>query len=171
LIDVKDAAGAAPIVPEKPSRSLPVRHFRKLIYLLADGAHARFVQRSPATGAFVTVRSMLGERELRQVRDEQRDEPAGRSFESASAARHGVGREDVYRRAKEAFARKAAGALDEVLAEHPAEGVVLVAPRRLLGALRMGVPPGTRIAAEIGKDLTKARDHDLAAWLAPHARL
>lgn len=142
---------------------------RKLLYLLADGAHARFVEPSAETQAFVTVSQMDGSRRLETLRAEQRDEQAGRSFESAGSARHGVGREDVYRRAKEAFAVEAASALGDLLAKHPADGVVLVAPPRLLRALRAGLPPGVKVVAELGKDLTKTPDHELGQWLSPLA--
>ncbi len=143
---------------------------RKLLYLLADGAHARFVEQSPETHAFVTLSQMDGSRRLETLRVEQRDEQAGRSFESSGSARHGVGRDDdVYRRAKEAFVAQAAAALGDVLSAHPADGVVLVAPARLLHVLRAGLPAGAKVVAELGKDLTKTPDHELGQWLQPLA--
>jgi protein required for attachment to host cells len=140
----------------------------RLLYVLADGAHARFVEQSADTDAFVTVHSMDGSQLLDVVRAEQRDEPAGgRSFESGSVARHGVGREDRYRRAKEAFAGAVAKTLQELFSRTPHEGVVLVAPPRLLKVLRAGIGPSAHVAAELGKDLTKTPDHELGSWLSP----
>jgi protein required for attachment to host cells len=142
-------------------------HRQRLLYVLADGAHARFVERSPETHAFVTVHRMDGSHRLEIVRAEQRDEQVGRSFESGSAARHGVGREDGYRRAKEAFAVDVAKTLRELVGRTTPEGVVLVAPPRLLKVLRVGLGATAHVAAELGKDLTKTPDHELGEWLSP----
>jgi protein required for attachment to host cells len=139
----------------------------KLLYVLADGAHARFIEQSPETHAFVTVHRMDGSQRLEILRAEQRDEQVGRSFESGSAARHGVGREDAYRRAKEAFAADVAKTLRELLSRTSHQGVVLVGPPRLLKVLRAGIGPADRVVAELGKDLTKTPDHELGEWLTP----
>jgi protein required for attachment to host cells len=144
-------------------------HYRKLIYLLADGAHARFVERSRETGAFVTVQRLSGTGRLAQVRAEQRDEAPGRSFESATQGSHAVGREDAYRRAKEAFAAHVAAEFNGFLAAEKIEGVVLVAPRRLLAILRGKLSAHTLVVAELPKDLIKTPDHRLAEWLSPMA--
>lgn len=140
---------------------------RKLLYLLADGAHARFVEQSAETKAFVTIRRIDGSGRLDAVREEQRDEQAGRSFESGSTARHGVGREDVYRRAKEAFAADVGKTLHALVGEMSADSVVLVAPPRLLRVLRASAGSSVPVAAELGKDLIKTPDHELGEWLSP----
>jgi protein required for attachment to host cells len=44
-------------------------------------------------------------------------------------------------------------------------GVVLAAPARLIGLLRQHLEQHAPIAGVIRKDLTKAPDHELAAWL------
>jgi protein required for attachment to host cells len=139
----------------------------KLLYVLADGAHARFVEQSAETNAFVTVGRMDGSQRLETVRAEQRDEQVGRSFESGSAARHGVGRDDAYRRAKEAFAADVAKTLLALLGRTAPQGVVLVAPPRLLRVLRDGIGSAAPIVAELGKDLTKTPEHELGQWLLP----
>ena len=141
----------------------------ELIYLLVDGAHARFVEWSEDKGAFVTFHRLDGEERLEQVRAEQRDEPTGRSFESAGAARHGVGREDAYRRSKEAFAADVARALSKIASGRSVEGVVLAATPRLLAIVRASLPPRANVIAEIGKDLIKTPDHELGRWLGPDA--
>jgi protein required for attachment to host cells len=145
-------------------------HRRNLLYVLADGAHARFVEQSAETHAFVTSSRMDGTERLATLRAEQRDEQAGRTFESATGGRHAVGREDPYRPAKEAFAADVAERVGELLARHPVEGVVLVAPPRLLRVLRAGVAPAAQVVAELGKDLTKTPDHELGQWLLPIAQ-
>ena len=146
-----------------------MRHRQKLLYLLLDGAHARFVEWSQDKGDFVTIHQLEGEGRLEALRAEQRDEQPGRSFESATAGRHGVGREDAYRRAKEAFAADVGRAFDKVAAGRNIDGVVLAAPPRLLRVVRAALPPQTNIVAEIGKDLLKTPDHELEPWLGPAA--
>ena len=140
---------------------------RKLLYVLADGAHARFVEQSAETKAFATVHRMDGTGRLETLRAEQRDEQAGRCIESGSAARHAVGRDDAYRRAKEAFVADVAKALDELLGRTTQQGVVLVAPPRLVRVLRDGIGSSAPIVAELGKDLTRTTDHELGQWLLP----
>jgi hypothetical protein len=53
----------------------------KILFLLADGARARFVERSPETGRFVTVREIDGRRELQTLRDELRSSQPARAME------------------------------------------------------------------------------------------
>ena len=144
-------------------------HHHRLIYLLVDGAHARFVERSAETGDLVTVRRISGDERLDVLRAEQRDEAPGRSFESSGAGRHRVGREDSYRRAKEAFVAEVGEAITDLIAAGQVDGVVLAAPRRLLKSLRESLPRSANLVAEIGKDLTKTPDHELEAWLGPLA--
>ena len=142
-----------------------MRQRAKLLYVLIDGAHARFVVWSRDKGDFVTVHRMAGEERLRELRAEQRNEQPGRSFESASAGRHAVGRGDAYRRAKEMFASEVGRGLGEFVAGRDIEGVVIAAPTRLLKIVRERLPARTEIVAEIGKDLIKTPDHELGAWL------
>ena len=146
-----------------------MRHHPKLVYLLVDGASARVVQRSAATGALVTVRRIQGEDQFDRVRVQQRGARPGRSFESASVGRHAVGREDAYRRAKKKFAAEVGRTAADDLVGQGIEGVVLAAPPRLLEPLRASLPKGATVVAEIGKDLVKTPDHDLEAWLGPMA--
>ncbi len=143
---------------------MPVPRHR-LIYLLADGAHARFVERSTDTGHYVTVRRIDGTKALETLRAEQRDERAGRSIESVGGARHAVGREDAYRRAKAAFASQAAETLNQIVERKPVEGVVLVAPSRLIPVLREQLSPRVPIAKTVAKNLIKTPDHELGEWL------
>lgn len=142
-------------------------HRRKLIFLLADGAHARFIEKTPETGAYVTVRSMDGSERLETLRAEQRDEAPGRTHESFGYGSHAVGNEDPYRRVKEAFATDVAKTLDHMLAQGDYDGVVLVAPARLRKALRAGLGSRTAVVHELAKDLTKTPDHELGVWLNP----
>lgn len=137
----------------------------RTLFLLADGVHARFVRRSPETSHFVTLERMDDEAGLETLREEQRDEASGRSYESAGSARHGVGREDVYRDAKAKFAVRAAKALGEKVAKGDWDAVVLVAPARILPVLRNALAPDVKVVGEVSKDLIKTPDHELGAWL------
>ena len=136
----------------------------RLLFVLADGAHARFVKRNAKTGAFVTVRELDGSRKLKSLRRELRSGPAaGTSHESSSPTRHGVGREDYLRQAKEAFvAEVAREAADFATAK---DALVVVAPARLVSALREEL--GSRVAASLTKDLIKTPDAELGRWLEP----
>jgi protein required for attachment to host cells len=140
------------------------RHSR-LLYVIADGAVARFAERAPQTGDFVTRRTLDGKARLAELREEERDEGPGRSFESATSGRHAVGREDVYRRAKAGFARHAAEAARRALAQGVWDGVFLVAPSRLLPVLRAELEGRANVVGVLAKDLTKTPDHELRGWL------
>ncbi len=138
----------------------------KLIYLVADGAKARLVARSPETGDYHTLRELDGSEPLAEARVRVRGAAQGRSFESSGRARHAVGRDEaIYQRVKAAFAAKAAQALQEETANGGWDGVVLVASERLLPQLRRRLKPCVAVRGEVAKDLTKVPDHALAEWL------
>jgi len=138
------------------------RH-RKITFALADGSRARFVERSPDTGHFVTVQEIDGADRLREARAWAKSHPPGRSFESGGSLRHGVGKEDPYRQTKAEFAAEVAEALSRRALE--SEGVVLVAPARILGELRKHLDPRTKVLNALAKDLGKTPDHELHEWL------
>jgi protein required for attachment to host cells len=134
-----------------------------IIFVLADGARARLVQRSADTGAFVTVREIDGGGEIEATRAWAKSHPPGRSMESSTGRRAGVGSEDPYRQVKEAFMATVASAAKEMAATR--EGVVLVAPERLLPVLRGEFDHGPKVINVLAKDLTKTPDHELPNWL------
>ena len=136
----------------------------KLLYLIADGARARFVRRSPETGDFVTFTEIDGRDRLRVLRGELRSSPPDRSFQSGTPERHTVGREDYFRQAKEAFASEIAQQAAEVCRRDSYTGVVIAAPARLIGGLKTQVAEHAPVAGAIEKDLTKAPDHSLPKW-------
>ena len=137
----------------------------KLLYVLTDGGRARLVERSPSSGDFVTIEEIDNQAALRQLRRELRASPPVRTQNSQGEMRHGVGKEDFLRPAKEAFVAQVA---DRALARARAgdfEAVVLAAPSRLASPLRERLTGHVRIAAVLRKDLTKTRDHELGEWL------
>jgi protein required for attachment to host cells len=144
-------------------RAVMLQH-RSLLYIVADGGTARLIERLPK-GGFRTLRTLDGRAQLAIVREQLRDEHAGRSIESANSARHAVGREDDYRRAKAAFAKRTAEAVKRMLAEGEWSGVVLAAPARLVQVFRDELEGEINLVRTLAKDLTKTPDHELGRWL------
>jgi protein required for attachment to host cells len=136
-----------------------------LLFVLTDGGRARLVERAASNGAYSTIEEIDGAARLATLRKELRASPPARSFSSASPRRSAVGPEDYLRPAKEAFVREVAEHAAEVCRHRKFNGVVVAAPARLLGELRRGVEEHAPVAASLGKDLTKAHDHELGAWL------
>lgn len=137
----------------------------KVLFVIADGARARLVARSPETGHFVTFEEVDARRELRRLRAEMRASPLDSSFESASPARHGVGREDVLRQAKDAFMADVADKAAKACRARGYDDAFVAAPKRLVGALRDQLGAHARIVGTLGRDLTKVPDAELGAWL------
>lgn len=142
----------------------------QMIFVIADGAHARFVARAPGGGDFVTLSELDGSDRLRVLRAELRASPPGRSHESMSPSRSSVGPNESVRQAKESFAREVADVAARTFADRARDGVVLVAPQRLIGLLGAGLEGRMTIVGRLGKDLTKIPDHDLGEWLEPLER-
>jgi len=137
----------------------------RILFILADGARARFVARSPGSDDFVTLREVDGSERLQTLRRELRASPPGRSHESSSPNRRTVGREDFFRQAKEAFVAEVADLAADAFPDEAGDGVAIAAPSRLLGPLRTRLEPKIRVLAELSKDLTKIPDHELSRWL------
>ncbi|MDR6288150.1 MULTISPECIES: host attachment protein [Inquilinus] len=75
---------------------------------------------------------------------------------------------DWHRLEKQNFAMQIARKIDGLTRENPAQSVILVAPPRILGALRRALCPmaSAAVVAEIGKDLTKHPVHEIERLLA-----
>jgi protein required for attachment to host cells len=137
----------------------------RILFLLSDGARARFVERSPQTGDFVTI-SEIDSRDRRGVlRTELRASAPGRSLQSGTPERHAVGREGAFRQAKEAFVEEMADRAAEVCRQHDFQAVFIAAPTRLIGPLRRRLATQVMVAGALQKDLTKAPDAALGRWL------
>lgn len=116
------------------------------------------------TGDFVTIETLDHTRRLRHLRRQVRARPAVRTFGSFSSRRHGVGREDHFRPAKETFMAEVAERTAAMVRHRNLEGVILAAPPRLLRALRRKLGRRVLVADAVGKDLTKTPDHRLPVW-------
>ena len=139
---------------------------QKILFVLADGARARFVERSTKSGDFVTIDELDGREELRQLRRELRASPPARTHDSTTPRRHSVGREDYFRQAKEAFTARVAEMAGTVVRRQGLEEVFLAAPARLIGPLRHQLAELVTVAGTLERDLTKTPDKALSEWLA-----
>jgi protein required for attachment to host cells len=137
----------------------------KVLFLLADGARARFVERSRETGHYVTLEEIDGQSRLRALRSALRRSPAARTVQQSYPGGHSLNRQDFARAAKEAFAAEVAEKAANLVATGAYQGVFLAAPARLISALRRGLDAKTTITGELNRDLTKTADAQLGKWL------
>lgn len=129
-----------------------------ILFLIADAGHARLVSLSRETGDYRTLV------ERHSGRPPRKGEPVA-VFQSFGHGRHttqphGGGAE----RSEAEFLDDIAAEAADLAGKGGFYGLALVAPARVLSALRERVP-ANMLAGELAKDLTKVRDHDLAAWL------
>ena len=137
----------------------------KVLFVLADGAHARLVARHEAGGRFSTLLEMNGEQELAQLRAELRASPAVANRQSGTPQRHSLAQEDFARAGKEAFVRKVAAKAADVARQRGFEHVFVAAPPRLVGPLASYMAEYGPVAGTLGRDLTKIPDAELSPWL------
>jgi protein required for attachment to host cells len=137
----------------------------KVLFLLADGARARFVERSAETGHFVTVQEIDSRDKLRTLRKEVRASPPAWTTQQGLPGGDAIDTQDYFRAAKEAFATEVAERAATLVSKRAYQGVFLAAPARLIGVLRRGLAGKANITGEINRDLTKAPDAELGKWL------
>jgi protein required for attachment to host cells len=123
----------------------------RLQFVVADGAHARFVHRVDAADDFATVR------ELRP------------GVTKAHVHAHGAGGHDNAADNHDAFAREIAEAVNGAAASDQAAQFALIAPPPLLAAIRRHLSPvaAARVRHTLAKDVAKVADHALGEWLRP----
>jgi protein required for attachment to host cells len=137
----------------------------KILFLLTDGARARFVERSRQTGDYVTASEVDRRDRLAVLRAELRASAPGRSLQSGTPERHAIGREGAFRQAKAAFVEEMADRAAKTCREGGFEAVFVAAPARLIGGLRARLSRQARIAGALEKDLTRTPDAALGKWL------
>ncbi len=135
--------------------------------LIADGAHGRlFENRGHGKG----LEAVSEEFEADHRPDHEIvDDRLGRTFESASSARHAITpRHDPHRELKRDFAERLAKLLDKRRQERAFDRLIIVAPSKVLGDLRKALSESVRelVTAELDKDLTKTPVAELPAHLA-----
>ena len=133
---------------------------QKVLFLIADGGRARLVQRSAETGGYVTLKELSAPR-------------ARRSGEKVAVFQSfGFGRSttepspDARARSNADFLKEVGRLATDTAAAGGCDGLVLVAPARLMKTLRLSVK-GVTVIGELAKDLTKTPNHELAGWLRP----
>lgn len=139
----------------------------RLLFVLADGGRARFVERSSQTGQFVTIDEIDNGGVLRRLREALRASPPARSHDSQGPARHSVGPDHFVRSSKEAFMTRVAERADKLVRQKNLAGVFVAAPPPLVEPLHDALAGRVRVAGRLGKDLTKSPDDALTAWLEP----
>jgi len=143
-----------------------MNHHAKSLYVLADGARARFVERREEPRSFVTIEEIDSRDQLRALRQELRASPPSRVMQSGSAGRrHTVGPDDAVQRAKTDFIATVAGRATELYRARGCSEMVVAAPDRLLAPLRERLEDGGARTLAINRDLTKTPDGDLGEWL------
>ena len=146
--------------------------YEKLWILLANAEHARVVVPSAVAGSFRTATAFDSVVAHRTAADLGTDR-LGRSFESTGPARHAIApRHDPHAVEEERFLQEIAGFLREAERAGNFQTLVLVAPDKVLHALRGLLDPavGAKLVGSEGKDLLKVADHALASHLAAWAQ-
>ena len=103
----------------------------KVRFVIANGDHARCVERGEH--GFVTLHEMSASEHYSPSHER------GMVHESASPARSGAGEIDVHARRREDFAHQLAEHLNGEARAHKFDRLGIVAPARMLGALREGL--------------------------------
>lgn len=135
------------------------------LFLLADGARARLVARSPANGGFVTIEEIDGRQRLEGLRAQLKSSRPAMATGLKTSHVDAVGEADFTRQAKEAFVAEVADHAVELCRKRGFVGVFVAAPARLIGLLRERVAAGAAVAGSLERDLTKAPDAKLTQWL------
>jgi protein required for attachment to host cells len=130
-------------------------------FVIADGSRARWVSRSERADDFVTMKEL-------KAASIAAGEPEGVVFEGGSGQRFNVEeKSDAVRMRHLRFAQEVADAINAEAAEREFDRLAVVAPARVLGAIRqrLSATANARLAKTLAKDLTKTPDHELGAWL------
>jgi protein required for attachment to host cells len=144
---------------------------RRLLIVLADGEHARFVRSGP-DNVLRTGEAEDSRWAHKRSSDLGSDRP-GATFHSDSSAHHALApRHDLHVLEKVKFAHAIAEQLNEAEANGEFDSLLLVAPTHTLNAIRDHLDRATaaRIIALLDKDIVKTPDHELAPHLFPWVR-
>ena len=133
----------------------------KTLFVIADGAHARWVRRSGDGRDFATLKVLEAE-------PRPHGHPQGVAFEGHTGRPANVEpRQDPAREQRVRFAADVARAINAEADAEDLDRLVVVAPARVQAALqqRLSGAARTKLAGVLAKDLTKTPDHELAGWL------
>lgn len=148
---------------------------RSILFVIADGEHARFV-RPAGDNALHTQADLDSPAAHLRSADLGSDRP-GATFHTGSTAHHGVQpRHDPHSLEKAKFARELADRLNADAAADRFEELVIVAPAHTLNAIQtdLNTAAKARVIGTLDKDLVKTPDHELwphvRAWIRPTHR-
>ena len=135
--------------------------------VVADGAGARlFLNSGPGKGLQELPEGRM-QTALETTRSQGTDRP-GRVHDRMGDGRHAMEpRADWHEQQKQRFARDLAQHLDGAAAEKAFDRLILVAPPKLLGALRaqLGAAARRLVTGELPKDLMRASEKELLGQL------
>ncbi len=155
-----------------PSKAPTMPTHRKLLIVIADGEHVRFVQPGAdnALHSDVTLESISAHKRSSEL---GADHP-GASFHTGSSASHAeTPRQDLHAKEKEKFAQLIGSQLNAAAARGEFDDLAIVAPPHILTAIRKHLDVATRpmIVGTLKKDLVKTPDDELwphvAKWVPP----
>jgi len=142
---------------------------RNTWFVLADGAKARILQRRAGEPRNFEVIVSEESMDAQSPSHELATDRPGRSYESATPSRHAVQwKTDPQEAAKLRFEQKVADLVNRAAAEGLFDGLVLVAPPRVLGSIRreLSVQAREHLILEEDKDLLGLPESLLANRLA-----
>lgn len=140
---------------------------RKLLVVIADGEHARFIDLGD-DGALRTGAELDSEQAHQRSSDIGSD-PPGAAFHSGSTAHHAMTpRHDPHELAMAAFARQVADEINRRAAQAAFSELLIAAPPQTLNVIvpELGPEALDRLAGRLRKDLVNVPDH----LLGPHFR-
>jgi protein required for attachment to host cells len=139
------------------------------LVMVADGAKL-LLFRNEGDEKFAVLETLDHARQDNPSTAEQGDDSPGRSFARFGESRSSYEETDLHQQREDAFARHAAGLLEDAAQAHSGAGIVVIAAPRTLGELRRNYGRATseRLVAEIDKVLTDHTTDDIAAAIAAH---
>jgi len=131
-----------------------MRHHLRTRIVIANSARARWVEREGE--AFATLTELEANRATTA-------HAASTVHQRFGEGRHGAGEVDLARKGTQRFASEIAERINDEDRRADFERLAIVAPPRMLGAIREALSPSARakVVHELPKDLTKASSHRL----------
>jgi protein required for attachment to host cells len=143
---------------------------KRLWVVVADGARARFFVAGPETRGFApTGPGALSSHSAHGHAHDLKSDKPGRTFGSGNL-RHAIEpKHDYHKMEKHKFSRVLAETLDQAYTARAFDHLLLVAPRRSLGELRILLSEQVKASIKeiVAKDLTGNTDEELWTKLAP----
>ncbi|OYV53618.1 MAG: hypothetical protein B7Z78_02270 [Rhodospirillales bacterium 20-60-12] len=150
------------------------KHLRLLI-VIADGEHARFVRPKENNGLY--TESSFNPKTIHERTSDLGTDRPGATYHDGSSAHHALApRHDLHHMEKEKFGYLIARKLNDMSFRDQFDDLAIVAPAHSLSAIRetLDVITNTKVIGTLAKDLVKVPDQDLwehvRAWVRPTHR-